>query len=157
MKQLKLIFSLLLLVMVSGCGEEECNGWQKIPFFYGKEQTIEELKEITCFYEMSYYCEVDDTEYMFFCYADDAEEWYSIPGLIAAKDGDGEISREEYKDWENYVYHILADLNKDGEVDWDESHQIDNRLRHYAQYVFGINKADYIKLGGKEIRTSYDY
>ena len=76
----------------------------------------------------------------------------SIPGLIADKDGDGEISREEYKDWENYVYHILADLNKDGEVDWDESHQIDNRLRHYAQYVFGINKADYIKLGGKEIR-----
>lgn len=97
MKQLKLIFSLLLLVMVAGCGEEECNGWQKIPFFYGKEQTIEELKEITCFYEMSYYCEVDDTEYMFFCYADDAEEWYSIPGLIADKDGDGEISREEYK------------------------------------------------------------
>lgn len=152
MKQFKLIACLLSLVWFAGCNEEECKGWEKIPFFDGKEQAIEELKEITCFYEMSYYCEVADTEYMFFCYADDAEEWYSIPELIADKDSDGEISREEYEDWENYVYHVLADLNKDGEVDLDESRQIDKRLRHYAQYVFGISKADYIKLGGKKIR-----
>lgn len=78
------------------------------------------------------------------------EEWYSI--LTNREQRRVQKFLDEYKDWENYVYHILADLNKDGEVDWDESHQIDNRLRHYAQYVFGINKADYIKLGGKEIR-----
>ena len=111
MKLLKLIFSLLLLVMVAGCGEEEECQNKVLPFFDGEEYVTETLVDRICFYERTYYCKGEDVEYLFFCYSYDAEEWFSIPELIEDKNGDGKISSEESIACNDYLRKIINKAN----------------------------------------------
>ena len=151
MKMLKLIFSLLLLVMVAGCGEEEECQNKVLPFFDGEEYVTETLVDRICFYERTYYCKGEDVEYLFFCYSYDAEEWFSIPELIEDKNGDGKISSEESIACNDYL-RTLVDKNQDGIIDAAESQRLSDIQRHYAEYTFAINKADYIRMGGKDLK-----
>ena len=44
------------------------------------------------------------------------------------------------------------DKNQDGIIDAAESQRLSDIQRHYAEYTFAINKADYIRMGGKDLK-----
>ena len=48
--------------------------------------------------------------------------------------------------------HTKFYKNQDGIIDAAESQRLSDIQRHYAEYTFAINKADYIRMGGKDLK-----
>lgn len=139
MKQLKLIACLLSLVWLAGCSNDEKCQRGILPFFNGEGKVVEELKCVDCFYEMNYYCEATDTEYLFFCYADDAEQWFSDPNLAG-----------DFNNWEDKVArkeYLRNLIDKDGTLSLSEiATKYEELFTHYAKHSFAITKDEYLKI-----------
>ena len=143
MRFIYLCSSLISCLFIVSCGDEECHPGFK-PFFNGKGQVIESLERVDCFFEKSYYSEGDDLEYLFFCYADDAEEWFSIPEMGTDQNAITETIRACYLQY--------FDKNGDGVLTDDEQQLANETLCHYADHAFGIKKSDFRKMGGDELK-----
>lgn len=143
--KMRLVYWCSLLVsclFIVSCEDEECHPDFK-PFFNGEGQVVESLEKVDCFFEKSYYSEGDDLEYLFFCYADDAEGWFGIPGLITDQNAITEAIKACYLQY--------FDKNGNGVLTYEEEQLLKDTLCHYADHAFGIKKSDFQKMGGGEL------